>query len=113
MQTVFRRHNDGTVTDVFEDSCVWVRDGEIASMDVLVSEEQLAPATEGLSTAAPMPTKDDVPTTFDEMRAFFVRHPVDALVFTHADGRQAQVTREDFGLAPLEGVEKGLDELAD
>src|SRR5205823_11539648 len=98
MQTVFRRHNDGMVTDVFEDAATWVRDGEIASMDVLVSEAQLAPATDGLSTAAPIPTKDDVPTTFDQMRAFFVMHPVDALVFTHADGRQAQVAREDFGL---------------
>ena len=40
-----------------------------------------------------------IATTFAEMRELFVMEwALERLVFTHADGRQAQVTRQDFGL---------------
>jgi DNA-directed RNA polymerase subunit RPC12/RpoP len=94
MQTVFRRHNDGTITDVFEDACVWVRAGEgVVSI--------LGPnlVMECCDYAADLPL---LPRTFEAMRDFLTTWAVNGLVFSHADGRTAQVTRADFGLAPVE-----------
>jgi hypothetical protein len=83
--TVFRRHNDGTVTDVFEDDCVWVRDGEAASATDLSGDPL---------TFTPI----DVHTYVGVRELFRLDLDVAGVVFTHADGRQAQVTRADFGL---------------
>lgn len=84
--TVFRRHTDGTVTDVFEDDCVWVAAGEgDAHCDV---------------TNADVPIiMNAPPRSATQIRAFFDEQPIASrIIFTHADGRQAQVTRADFGL---------------
>lgn len=83
--TVFRRHPDGTVTDVYEDACVWVRDGEAAHVQALQGK---------VVDFADMPA----PTSFSGLRAWFWDDENDGLLFTHADGRQAQITRQDFGL---------------
>jgi len=83
MQNVFRRHNDGHATDVFEDAATWVRDGESDHITTL----------DGTPLDYP-----DVPTSFDGLRALMRHEELAGVVFTHADGRQAQVTRAELGL---------------
>ncbi len=83
MLTLFRRHNDGTVTDVYEDEATWVRDGDVASIRDLRDPDLIV----------------DAPATFEGLRAYFAgQDDVDGVLFVHADGRQAQITRRDFGL---------------
>ena len=85
--TLFRRHNDGTVTDVFEDDCVWVRAGE------------------GTVSAIGSDTPTDLvtcPRTFTALRDAIVAHALDGIVFFHPDGRQAHVMRADFGLPAID-----------
>jgi hypothetical protein len=43
------------------------------------------------------------PRTFDELREFFERAPIEGIVWHHPDGRMAKIKRRDFGLPwPLE-----------
>lgn len=86
--TIFRRHNDGTVTDVFEDDCVWVRDEtyvfarDLRDTDIILE-----------------PLQDPPDRTFEGIRRFFQDHEeVEGILFAHADGREAQIQRKDFGL---------------
>lgn len=81
--TLFRRHNDGTVTDVYEDDSVWVRDAAaVESRDIRDTDIIL-----------------DAPTSHDGLRTFFQAHPdVEGVLFGHQDGREAQILRRDFGL---------------
>lgn len=85
---VFRPHPDGTATDVFEDESTWVRDGEASSVRALDGNEL---------------ELHDVPTSFEGMRALLKQEPHRGLIFGHVDGRQAQVTRNDFGLPTVDG----------
>lgn len=81
--TLFRRHNDGTVTDVFEDEATWVRDGYATSVRDLRDPDVVLQA----------------PSTFEGLRAYFHEHEeCEGLLFVHADGREASITRHDFGL---------------
>lgn len=83
MSELFRRHNDGTVTDVFEDEAVWVREGDATSVRDLRDPDVLV----------------DAPPTFEGLRAFFQEHEdVEGVIFVHPDGREASVTRTDFAL---------------
>ncbi|HYM24449.1 MAG TPA: hypothetical protein VEU08_14635 [Vicinamibacterales bacterium] len=82
--TLFRRHNDGTVTDIFEDECVWVRDDEAGTVQIrdLRDPEMFVNA----------------PNTFEGLREYFQENLEEGVMFVHADGRMAQIRRRDFGL---------------
>jgi len=83
MADLFRKHNDGTLTDVYDDESCWVRDGEASSVRDLRDPDMVL----------------DAPTTFDGLRAFFVDHQdIEGVPFVHPDGREAEVHRSEFAL---------------
>jgi hypothetical protein len=104
LMTVFRRHNDGTVTDVFEDACVWIRDDREITVQAFAADGSELDITRcyqipRIIGIIVVPDSPGQLRTFGGMCGAFTTEPqVDRLVFTHADGRQAYVTRADFGL---------------
>lgn len=82
--TLFRRHSDGTVTDVFEDDCTWVRADE--------------PGTVQIRDLRDPEVFVNAPNTFEGLRSYFQDNTEEGVMFVHADGRTAQIRRQDFGL---------------
>lgn len=92
--TLFRRHTDGTVTDVYEDACIWVRDGEAARVQVHCLGQPVDVLDE-----VNFGTEPDALNSYCAIYTLFkADNAIGSIVFTHLDGRQAQITRQDFGL---------------